>query len=157
MGASTAREALIIEAIGEVARLIRQVEALAPDMQETCHALARTDAKLHDTLAGFESRLTAISERAKTQAVQHLETQMNASANQVVVRLCGALASAAQQAFQDQVGTTVKGQQAVLQDLRILLQGLAKQRAERWIWWATHVSATCLGSLLTLTTLSMWR
>lgn len=150
MSAATAREALIIEAIGEVARLIRQVDALAPDMQETCHALHRADAKLHDTLAGFEARLAAISERAKTQTVQQLEMQMNAAAQQVAVRLCGALAAAAQQAFQDQVGSTVKWQHVVLEDLKALLERLAKQRAERWIPWATHATALLFGAMLTL-------
>lgn len=159
MGPSTAREALIIEAIGEVARLIRQVEDLAPDMQETCQALHRADAHLHKHLAGFEARMAAISEHAKTQTVQHLETRMNATAQQFAARLCGALADAAQQAFQDQVGATVKRQQYVLQELEALLRGLKQQRAERWVPWATHTATALLTALLTslLPFLGPWR
>jgi hypothetical protein len=157
MGTSTAREALIIEAIGEVARLINQVEALAPEMEETCQALHRSDAKLQQTLAGFEARLAAISERAKTQAVQDLRTHLKDSAQQVGVQLYGALAAAAQQAFQGQIGATVKGQQLVLKDLQALLQELAQQRDERWIPWATHAAATCLGAMFTLTALWLSR
>lgn len=154
MGPSTAREALIIEAIGEVARLIRQVEALAPDIQETCQALIRADVSLHDSLMGFEGRLAAISERVKTHAMQHLETKINECAQQVMLRLCGALAAAAQQAFNDQIGSTVMRQQAVLQELQAILQALTRQRTERWIPWATHASAALLASALT--SLTLW-
>lgn len=131
MATSTAREALIIEAIGEVARLIHQVEALAPEMLKTGQALRKSDAQLHQTLAGFEARLAAITERTKTQAVQHLEAQMNASAQHMMGRLCGALIEAAHRAFQDQIGATMREQQVVLQNLQALLKRLAQERAER--------------------------
>ncbi len=150
MSTSTAREALIIEAIGEVARLINQVEALAPEMLKTGQALRKSDAQLHQTLAGFEARLTAISERAKNQAVQDLQTHLQASSKQVGVQLYGALAAAAQQAFQDQIGATMREQQVVLNNLRGLLHQLTQQRAERWVPWATHASAAALASMLTI-------
>jgi hypothetical protein len=154
MSTSTAREALIIEAIGEVARLIGQVEALAPEMLKTGHALRKSDAQLHQTLAGFEARLASITERTKTQAVQHLEAQMSASAQHLVGRLCAALIEAAHQAFQNQIGATTREQQVVLNNLRGLLHQLTQERAERWVRWATYAAATSVGSALTL--LALW-
>ena len=88
--------------------------------------------------------------------MQHLETKINECAQQVMMRLCGALAAAAQQAFQGQLGTTLQ-QQAVLLDLQAVLQGLAQQRAERWVPWAMHASAAGLASLLTLQVIWLWR
>ena len=62
-GLTTVREALIIEALGDVATLIGRVEALAPMFDQRCLALVKADAHLSDSLAAFESRMAAISER----------------------------------------------------------------------------------------------
>lgn len=149
MGASTAREALIAEAICEVARLIRQVEALTPAMEKITQTLQRTDVQLHETLAGFEDRLEEVSECTQAEAVQQLEKQINESIRQLLVRICGALSAATQQVFQGQLGTTLHRQQVVLQELQTLLQALAKQREAWWVPWATHASAVVLATSLT--------
>ena len=69
---STAREALIVEAIGDVARLIERVEAVGPVVEESCRALQLASMTLRDELAGFERRMAAITEHAKTQTVKHI-------------------------------------------------------------------------------------
>lgn len=53
---TTLREALIVEALGEAARLIRQVEALAPVLDESCQALLQAEGGLRDRL----TRSTAV-------------------------------------------------------------------------------------------------
>ena len=53
---STTREALIVEALGEAERLIRQVEALAPALDQSRQALADAHSGLAGQLAAFEAQ-----------------------------------------------------------------------------------------------------
>jgi hypothetical protein len=69
---TTLREALIVEALGEAAKLIRQVEALTPMLDQSYQALLQADGGLRDTLTSFAGRMAAITENAKTLTVQHL-------------------------------------------------------------------------------------
>ena len=53
---ATAREALIVEAIGEVAKLLQDVEALTPVLNDSCRALQEANTILRDELAsGLEA------------------------------------------------------------------------------------------------------
>lgn len=63
---TTAREALIVEALGDAARLIRQVEALAPVMDQSRQALADAHSGLADRLAAFEAQVVALTGRPRS-------------------------------------------------------------------------------------------
>ena len=69
---STTREALIVEALDETAKLIRQVEALAPALDESRQALADTHSALAAQLAAFEREVAGLTGKAKVQAVKHI-------------------------------------------------------------------------------------
>jgi len=142
MGPSTAREALIVEAIGEVARLIQEVETLAPVLSETCQRLRRTDAHLRDTLADFEAGVAAASEDARTQAVQRLEAQMNESGKRIIIRLSETLVEGARMAFDAEIGRTLRALQA-------LMQALAHRPNKHWEPWLTHAATAAFASTLT--------
>jgi len=92
---ATAREALIVEAIGEVAKLIQDVEALAPILNESCRALQQANTSLRDELAGFERRIAAIAENAKTQAVKYIAARADDAAGRSIDRQSRAMADAA--------------------------------------------------------------
>ena len=81
---ATAREALIVEAIGEVAKLIQDVEALAPILNESCRALQQANTSLRDELAGFERRMAVIAENAKTQAVKYIAARVDQAAGRSI-------------------------------------------------------------------------
>ena len=61
---NTTREVLIVEALGEAAKLIRQVEALAPALDESRQALADAHSGLAGQLAAFEAHVLALTEKS---------------------------------------------------------------------------------------------
>jgi hypothetical protein len=58
---TSTREALLAEALGEAAKLIRQVEALVPTLDRSCQALADAHRGLAGQLAAFEAQVTTLT------------------------------------------------------------------------------------------------
>lgn len=139
---ATAREALIVEAIGEVAKLIRKVEALVPSVDETCQALQQAHTNLRDELAGFESRMAAITENAKTQTVKHLAARADEAARRSIDQQSRAMADAARVAFGAELGAT-------MQRLQATLRPLIERPERRWERWLTHAAAAAAASAMT--------
>ncbi len=139
---STTREALIVEALGEAATLIRQVEALAPALDESRQALADAHSGLARQLAAFEVRVTALTEKAKVQTVKHILARTDEAARRSVELQGRAMADAARVAFGAEIGAT-------LQRLQSALQPLIEQRGRRWEWWLTHAAAAASASAAT--------
>ncbi len=141
---TTAREALMDEVIGDVAVMLRQVEAMASALGQTCDALGHADAQLRESLAGFESRMAAISERAKGRVVQHLAEHADKAARQSIEMQVQAMNQAARAAFSHALGDLL---------LYVLRQRDApppKRTSVRSAeWWLTHVAAAAAGSAAT--------
>ena len=141
---ATAREALIVEAIGEVARLIQDVEALAPILNESCRALHQANTSLRDELADFERRIAAIAENAKTQTVKYIAARAGEAAGRTIDWQGRAMADAARVAFGAELGAT-------MQRMQTILQPLLKRREPPWERWLTHVAAAAVASAATWT------
>ena len=139
---ATAREALIVEAIGDVAKLIREVEALAPALDKTCQALQQANTGLRDELAAFEGRMAAITENAKAQTVKHLAARADEAARRSIDQQSRAMADAARVAFGAELGTT-------LQRLQATLLPLIDPPARHWEPWLTHAAAAAVASAAT--------
>jgi hypothetical protein len=139
---TTAREALIVEAIGDVARLMRDVEALAPTLDQSCRALEQASSSLRDDLAGFERRIAALTENAKTQAVKYMAARAEEAARRSIDLQSRAMADAARVAFGVELGAT-------MQRLQVALQPLLKQRERRWETWLAHTAAAAAASAAT--------
>jgi hypothetical protein len=136
---TTAREALIVEAVGDAARLIRSVEALAPMLDQTCQALLQANTNLHETLAGFEHRMAAITESAKSRTVQHLAVRVDEAARRSIEQQSRAMADAARVAFDAELGAT-------LRRLQSALQPLIERRERHWETWLTHAATAASAS-----------
>ncbi len=136
---ATAREALIVEAIGDVAKLLREVEALAPALDQTCQALLLANASLRDELSGFERRMAAITENAKTVTAKHLAARTEEAARRSIDQQSRAMADAARVAFGVELGAT-------MQRLQATLQPLVSRRGRRWETWLTHAAAAAVAS-----------
>jgi len=141
---ATAREALIVEAIGEVAKLLQDVEALTPVLNDSCRALQEANTSLRDELASFERRIAAIAENAKTQTVKYIATRAGEAAGRSVDQQSRAMADAARVAFGAELGAT-------MQRLQTMLQPLLERREQPWDRWLTHVAAAAVGSAATWT------
>ena len=146
MHPNTTREALIVEALGEAAKLIRQVEALAPALDESRQALADAHSGLAGQLAAFEAHVLALTEKSKVVAVKHLLARTEEAARRSADLQSRAMADAARVAFGAELG-------AALQRLKSLHQGPER----RWEWWLTHAAAAATASAGTLMlTVTLW-
>jgi len=139
---NTTREALIVEALGEAARLIRQVEALAPALDRSRQALADAHSGLAGQLAGFEAQVTALTERAKVQAVKHILARTDEAARHSIEVQGRAMADAARVAFGAEVG-------ANLQRLQSAVQQVIERPGRRWEPWLTHLAAAAVAAAAT--------
>lgn len=137
---STTREALIVEALGEAAKLLRQVEALAPALDQSRQALADAHSGLARQLAAFESQVAALTEKAKVQAVKHILARTDEAARRSIDLQSRAMADAARVAFGAELGATLQR-----------LQSLHERPGRRWEQWLTHAAAAATASAATWT------
>lgn len=136
---STTREALIADAIGEVAKLIQQVEALAPALEQSRQALADAHGGLAAQLVAFEGQVAALTEKAKVQAVQHILARTDEAARRSADAQARAMADAARVALGAEIGATLQRLQATA----------AAPLRSRWELWLTHVAAAATASATT--------
>ena len=141
---STTREALIVEALGEAEKLIRQVEALAPALDQSRQALADAHSGLAGQLAALEAQVLALTEKAKVQAVKHILARTDEAARRSVDLQGRAMADAARVAFGAELGAT-------MQRLQSALQPLIERPERRWERWLTHAAAAATASAATWT------
>lgn len=147
---STTREALIVEALGEAAKLIRQVEALAPALDQSRQALADAHSGLADQMAAFEAQVADLTEKAKVQAVKHILSRTDEAARRSVELQARAMADAARVALGAELGAT-------LQRLQSSIQPPAERPGRRWEQWLTHAATAVTASAVTWTlAITLW-
>ena len=142
----TAREALLIEAIGEVSNLIDSVDRLTPELQEMRCEIDRASTGLRESLAAFEGQVLALTEKSKVVTVKHILAHTQEAARQATALHSRVMADAARVAFGAEVG-------AALQRLK----ALHERPERRWELWLTHAAAAATASAGTLMlTLTLW-
>ncbi len=142
---STAREALIVETIGEVAALIDRVEAVAPALDASRLALINASTELAGQVTAFESRMAGITENAKVQAVRHIARRTNEMARGSLDAQTRAMEEAARMLFRTEVGPAL---QRVAMPVQHMAE-LARRGARPWERWLTHVATAVVASALT--------
>ena len=143
---NTTREVLIVEALGEAAKLIRQVEALAPALDRSRQALADAHSGLSGQLAEFETQVLALTEKAKVVALKHVLMRTQEAARQSADLQSRAMADAARVAFGADLGATLQR-----------LQSLHARPGPRWEPWLTHAAAAATASAATWTlAITLW-
>ena len=142
---STAREAFITEALGEVATLLDRVEAVAPALDASRQALINASTELAGQVTAFESRMAGITENAKVQAVRHIARRTEEIARSSAEAQTRAMEEAARMLFRTELGPALQGVAMPLQHLA----DLAHRGAHPWRSWLTHVATAALASALT--------
>ena len=133
----SAREVLIAEAIGDLARLLERAEALQPAMLESRQALVNAHAQLADQLTTFETHVAALTEKAKVQAVKHILARTEEAARQSVQVQTRALTEAAQAIFMEEIRKELQR------------DSVPHQTQQRWGRLLGHAVTAALASLLT--------
>jgi len=150
-GPSTAREAFIVETLGEVAALLDRVEAVAPALDASRLALINAATELAGQVTAFESRMAGISENAKVQAVRHIARRTDEMARSSLLAQTRAMEEAARTIFRTEVGPSMQRLVMPLQHLA----NLAQRHARPWDLWLTHAATALAASALTLA-LASW-
>jgi hypothetical protein len=135
-GPSTAREALIAETIGELARLLDRAEALQAAMAESRQGILDAHAQLAEQLA----QVTASTEHAKVQAVKYILVRTEEAAQRSVDAQTRAMNDAARALFRSEIEPAM---QRLATPLGQLVQRLS-QRSD----WLTHVATAVVSSAL---------
>jgi hypothetical protein len=140
--ASTSREALIAEAIGDVVGLLDRVEALLPAIDATRQGAADAGAQLASGLEALEDRMAAVTETARTQVVQHIVRRTEEAARQAQQTQSRLIADAARGVFRLEVERS-------LQHLATVVQAASLRRPPAWEAWLTHAAAAVTASAAT--------
>jgi len=141
-GPSTAREALIVEALGDVASLLDRIESLTASMEVGRLALANASAELDGRLRAFETGTTALTRQVQARAVEHILKRTGQATTDSIEAQARAMNAAARLAFSAQVDSN-------LASLNKSLQG-ALQRVDRpWDVWLTHAATAAVSATLT--------
>ena len=133
---------MIAEAIGDLANLLDRAEALQAAMLDSSRAFADARTGLADQLATFEVQLTALTEKAKVQAVKHILARTDEAARRSVDMQTRAMADAAQTLFKAQIDPA-------LQRLAAPLQQWVERLQRPWQLWPTHTATAVAASALT--------
>jgi len=144
-GLSTAREAFIVETLGEVAALIDRVEAVAPALDASRLALINASAELAGQVVAFERRMATITENAKVQAVKHIARRTDEIARVTLDTQTRAMEEAARMLFRTEVSPALQRVAMPLQHLA----DLAHRGARPWERWLTHTATAAVASGLT--------
>jgi hypothetical protein len=145
----SAREALFVESLGEMADLVIRVEALMPLLQDTRQSLIEANTQLSHQLVAFEDRTTALAEHTKVVAVKHIAQRTDEMTRRSVQIHVQEIRDAARTALGAEIRPTLQELVAPLQRLA----HLATQREhpwERWQRWAEHVATAAIASVVTL-------
>jgi hypothetical protein len=139
----SAREALLIEAIGDVANLIESVDRLTSVIQEKGRAFDRANAGLHDSLTRFEAEIISLSENAKVQTVKHILARTDEATRKGIDTQAQAMTKAATQLFDSRVDPR-------LQQLARVIAHQVDRLGRPWERWLTNAATALASSVATL-------
>lgn len=137
-GPSTAPEALIAEAIGDMARLLDRADALQRAMTDSRQACVSAHAQLSQQLSAFEAQVHGITEEVKVRAVKHILVCTDEAARRSVDAQTRALSEAAQALFRSELEPAMRRLAAPL--------GILVQRLDRpWRGWLIQAATAAVG------------
>lgn len=148
-GQLSARDALFVETLGEMAVVVNRAEALVPLLQDTRQSLIDVNAQLSSQLRTFEDRMTAIAENAKVVAVTRIAQRTDEMMRQAMQTQILDIRDAARTALGAELRPTLLELIAPLN--RLAYQAYQRERPwEHWQRWLTHVATATVASAVTL-------
>lgn len=139
---TTAREALIVEALGEVALLLDRIESLTSSMEVGRLALANASAELGDRLKAFEAGIASVSQKVQASAAEQLVRRAVKATSDSIETQTRSMNAAARLAFSEQVDSNLARLTASLQQVL--------QRVDRpWDLWLTHAATAAVSAAVT--------
>lgn len=143
--ATTAREALVVEATADMSALVDRLEALTSALDSHQQLLTDAGAMLSQQVECAERSMAMLTEHAKTHAVRHIARRTEEMVKVSLDTQRRAMAEAAQDLFRTEVGPALQRVTTPLQRL----EDLARRGANPWVPWLTHLATGAVASALT--------
>ena len=139
---STAREALIVEALGSVASLLDRIELTTSSMETSRIALANASAELGDRVEKFEAGTASVAQQVQVRAIEHILKRTATATSDSIELQARAMSAAARLAFSQQVNAELARLSAALRQ--------AIERLDRpWDLWLTHAATAAISAAVT--------
>lgn len=139
---TTAREALIVEALGEVALLLDRFESVTSSMEVGRLGLANASAELEGRLRAFEAGTASVAQQVQAKAIEHIVRRTAKATTEAVELQTRAMTAAARVAFSAEVDSN-------LARLTRLLQQTLHRIDRPWELWLTHAATAAVSSAFT--------
>ena len=139
---STAREALIVEALGSVALLLDRVELTTSSMETSRIALANASAELGDRVEKFEAGTASVARQIQVRAIEHILKRTGKATSDSIELQARAMSAAARMAFSEQV-------HAELARLNAELRRATEHLDRPWDVWLTHAATAAISAAVT--------
>jgi uncharacterized protein (DUF885 family) len=139
---TTAREALVVEAIGDAGRLLDRLEQLLPALEGARLALTNADTALVERIDALEARMVSITATTTTESVEHLTRQARLMAVRAVESQRVAMAHVARRLFSQEV-------EPALARLTAALERQVERLGRRGQQWPWHVATALAASMAT--------
>lgn len=139
---TTVREALIAEALGDIAHLLDRVESLTSATDSRRLALEQASAQLDARLGAFGAGMSSLTHQAKTKAVEHILQRTGEAARQTVEAQTRAMEEAARLAFEAQV-------EPMLARINASFRQIAHRVDRPWDLWLTHAATAAVSAVFT--------
>ena len=141
-GPATAREALIVEALGEVALLLERIESLTSSMEVGRLELANAGAHLDSRLRAFELGTASVAQQVQVKAIEHIIRRTGKATRESMELQASAINAAARLAFSAEADSNLARLDHTLH--RVL------HRVERpWDLWLTHAATAAVSAAFT--------
>ena len=142
---STAREALIVEALGDIARLLDRVDALLPALDATQRNMAQVNADLAHRALAFEDRMATTLEQGKIKTVERIVRQVDQAARQSLAEQTLAMTASARSIFNAEMGSSLQNMTASWRALALRVEKLEGP----WDRWLTHAATAGVATVCT--------
>jgi GTPase involved in cell partitioning and DNA repair len=142
---STAKEALIAEALGDMDLLLKRLEAVVPLVDGTRKTLIKSSEMISREIATFAPHMKEFTDYAKIQTAKQIDRSVVEVTQRAKEAQLQAMQEAAREMFRKEVDPVVRQVSAQLQQLA----RLAQSRKNPWMPWLTHGSAFMAGTALT--------
>lgn len=139
---SSAREALLVEALGDVAVLLDRIEKLGPVLVSTADAIVQATTKLEAQAASMEARMSTFAAHAQAQAVKHIARRTGELMHSAAETESRSMAAFARALLLTELNPALR---SLAQSAQACAENGSKHAASgRTLWWA--YAATAAGS-----------
>lgn len=139
---STAREALIVEALGSMASLLDRLALTTSSMETSRISLAKASAELGDRVEKFEAGTASVAQQIQVRTIEHILKRTGKATSDSIELQARAMSAAARLAFSEQAHSELARLSAAIRQ--------ASERLDRpWDVWLTHAATAAVSAAVT--------